>query len=68
MKRMIFNFILGMIMSSFMVTSFMDKEIMYELWWIGIAFAIGISYFVLNHSIRRIEKLEEEIKELKNKN
>lgn len=66
--KWIFNLLFGMLVSFAIVTSFMNEEIMHELWWIGIVEANGVAYFGIYNAFRKIEKLEKEIKELKMKN
>jgi len=64
----IFDFLIGIIFGTMLTISFMDYEVIKQLWWIGIAIGFGILFTLLTNNKEEIEKLKDEINKLKNGN
>ena len=64
----IFDFLIGIIFAAMLTISFMDYEVIKQLWWIGIVIGFGILFALLTNHKDEIEKLKEEINKLKNDN
>lgn len=63
----IFDFLIGLLLSSMIVTSTISKEMFLSFHWVGIALGIALVFSSLRWDGEKISKLEDEIKDLKNK-
>ena len=63
----IFDFLIGVLLASMIVTSTISKEMFLSFHWVGIALGIALVLSSLRWDNERISKLEDEIKDLKNK-
>lgn len=66
--KYIFDFLIGIAIAAIFVISFMDYELIKQLWWIGIAIGIGSAFTISKWNKDKIDDLEKKIDELKNDN
>lgn len=64
----IFDFFIGIIFGTIFTITFMDYEVIKQLWWIGIVIGWAMLFTLMKNDKDELEKLKEEINKLKNGN